>query len=342
MQGEARDFWRSSGYHLTRRDEEGHLAVTDALLRAYFNRPEVRPVEDSCDAERALHAALLEEPQRTVSDSEIAALADPDARENYRIVLAFRDRLTAAGTVEGAYLGCFETPGAVPVPPLFIGQMAHLIARNILAETEYPLRLRAGELLFREQKVTINDGFLMAADAETVELYASSGGFGDLGRLVAEAQTPLKTIDLDVLDEENAALYWQRDERHDTVLNLNFAGSGLDALCRVLEAWVAHFFGVAVSIQPVKEIRDERWVWHIGLDAEATALLNDLYKGEDVGEARLARLLSLFRLEFREPKEMREDIAGRPIYLALCMDENGLLRLKPQNLLVNLPLAARA
>ena len=177
MQGEARDFWRSSGYHLTRRDEEGHLAVTDALLRAYFNRPEVRPVEDSCDAERALHAALLEEPQRTVSDSEIAALADPDARENYRIVLAFRDRLTAAGTVEGAYLGCFETPGAVPVPPLFIGQMAHLIARNILAETEYPLRLRAGELLFREQKVTINDGFLMAADAETVELYASSGGF---------------------------------------------------------------------------------------------------------------------------------------------------------------------
>ena len=299
-------------------------------------------MEDSCDAERALHAALLEEPQRTVSDSEIAALADPDARENYRIVLAFRDRLTAAGTVEGAYLGCFETPGAVPVPPLFIGQMAHLIARNILAETEYPLRLRAGELLFREQKVTINDGFLMAADAETVELYASSGGFGDLGRLVAEAQTPLKTIDLDVLDEENAALYWQRDERHDTVLNLNFAGSGLDALCRVLEAWVAHFFGVAVSIQPVKEIRDERWVWHIGLDAEATALLNDLYKGEDVGEARLARLLSLFRLEFREPKEMREDIAGRPIYLALCMDENGLLRLKPQNLLVNLPLAARA
>ena len=70
--------------------------------------------------------------------------------------------------------------------------------------------------------------------------------------------------------------------------------------------------------------------------------IRDSYKGEDVGEARLARLLSLFRLEFREPKEMREDIAGRPIYLALCMDENGLLRLKPQNLLVNLPLAARA
>ena len=342
MKEAPQDFWRSSGFHLTERDGEGHLRVTDALLRAYFNRPEVRPVEESCDKERALHAALLETPRRAVPEAEIAALADPDARENYQIVLAFRDRLLAAGTVEGAYLGCFEAPGAVPVPPLFIDQMVHLVLRSILEGTEYPLRLRAGELFFREQKVTINDGFVMAADAETVEMYATSGGFGDLGRLISEAQTPLKTVDLDVLDEENAALYWQRDERHDTVLNLNFAGSGLDAFCRVLEAWVAHFFRATVSIQPVKEIRDERWVWHIGLDAEATRLLNDLYEGKDVGEVRLARLLSLFRLDFRDPKEMRKDIAGRPVYLALCMDENSLLRLKPQNLLVNLPLAPKA
>ncbi|MEX0922952.1 MAG: DUF6352 family protein [Rhodovibrionaceae bacterium] len=341
MQDQARDFWRNSGFHLVSRTPEGHLAVGDELLRAYLNRPEVRPVAESCAAERALHAALLEAPRRAVSEAEIGALADPDAQENYRIVLAFRDRLAAEETVEATYLSCFESPGAVPVPPLFIDQMAHLVLRNILAETEYPLRARAGELFFREQKITINDGFLMAADAETVDMYASSGGFGDLGRLVAEAQTPLRTVDLDVLDESNAELYWQRDERHDTVLNLNFSGSGLDALCRVLEAWIAHFLKVAVSIQPVQEISDERWVWHIGLDAEATRLLNDLYQGEEVGELRLARLLSLFRLDFRNPREMREDIAGRPVYLALCMDEASLLRLKPQNLLVNLPLASR-
>ena len=152
--------------------ETGALAEPERVATSGVGLAFVEAREDAFaagyTARVPVHAALLEEPQRTVSDSEIAALADPDARENYRIVLAFRDRLTAAGTVEGAYLGCFETPGAVPVPPLFIGQMAHLIARNILAETEYPLRLRAGELLFREQKVTINDGFLMAADAETV------------------------------------------------------------------------------------------------------------------------------------------------------------------------------
>jgi hypothetical protein len=36
---------------------------------------------------------------------------------------------------------------------------------------------------------------------------------------------------------------------------------------------------------------------------------------------------------------MRSDIAGRPVYLAMAMDSNHRLRLKPQNLLLNLPLA---
>src|SRR3546814_10611527 len=71
-------------------------------------------------------------------------------------------------------------------------------------------------------------------------MFANSGGFGSLGRLVAEAQTPLRTVELDVLNEDNAGIYWSRDSRYDTVLNLNFAGAGLDALCRVLERWIAH------------------------------------------------------------------------------------------------------
>jgi hypothetical protein len=126
------------------------------------------------------------------------------------------------------------------------------------------------------------------------------------------------------------------------VLNLNFAGTGLDALCRVLEAWVGHFLDLSVSIQPVQTIADEKWVWHVGLDAEGSALLNDLYNGVEVGEARLARLLALFRLEFADPSVMAAEIAGRPVYLAMAMTPEGNLRLKPQNLLVNLPLAERA
>lgn len=342
------DFWTDSGYRLLERRPRGHLAIGDDFLRAYFLRPEVRPVEESCAAERALHAALLANPREAVSEARLAELADEDARDNYRIVLGFRDRLLAAGTLEECYLRLFLTApedaarATVPVPPLFVDQLAHVIVRAVLEGCEDGLRARAGELLFRAQTVTISDGHVMAADAETVEMYATTGGFGSLGRLIVEAQAPLRTVQLDVLDETNAALYWSRDQRYDTVLNLNFAGPGLDALCRVLEAWVHHFLDLAVSIQPVQKITDEKWVWHLGLDAEGSALLNDLYNGVEVGEARLARLLALFRLEFADPSVMTAEIAGRPVYLAMATTPDGTLRLKPQNLLVNLPLAERA
>ena len=340
------DFWRDSGYHLLRRTATGHMQVTDDFLRAYVQRPEVRPVEESCAAERNLHAALLADPRMAVPETRLTALADPEARETYRIVLGFRDRLVEAGTVEDCYLRTFlpspNTPDSAPTPPLFIDQMAHVILRAILDDCEDALRVRAAELLFREQKVTIADGAVMAADAETVDMFATSGGFGALGQLVVEAQTPLRTVELDVLDDTNADLYWSRDQRHDTVLNLNFAGNGLDALCRVLELWIRHFFDVRVSIQPVQQISDERWVWHIGLDAEGSHMLNDLYEGVEINEGRLARLLALFRLDFADPAVMQQHIAGRPVYLAMAVDTQSILRLKPQNLLVNLPLATRS
>jgi hypothetical protein len=91
----------------------------------------------------------------------------------------------------------------------------------------------------------------------------------------------------------------------------------------------------------VQQISDDRWVWHVGLDREASRLLDDLWHGVEVGEARLARLLSLFRLEFRDSSVMVPELAGRPVYLALMMTADKRLKLKPQNLLLNLPLAER-
>jgi hypothetical protein len=35
-------------------------------------------------------------------------------------------------------------------------------------------------------------------------------------------------------------------------------------------------------------------------------------------------------------------VSGRPVYLAMAMDEKNQLKLKPQNLLLNLPLAQRS
>ena len=333
------DFWNESGYHLLHRDADGRLAVTDDFLRAYLARPEMAPVEESCPAERALHARLVQAPGRPVAEAEVAALADPDAAENWRVWLAFRDRLIAGGTLEAAYLALFRE-GARGVPGLFLDQLVHAILRGVLEGTPSALRARAGELLFRGQTASVEGGRVRLADAETVEMYAASGGFGSLGRLVVEAGTAPRSVELDVLDERTQHEYWARAGRHDTVLDITFGAAGLDALARVLEAWVAHFLAVTVSIQPVRTIRDERWVWHVGLDAEGSAILNDLYRGAAVEEERLARVLALFRLEFADPAAMRADIAGRPVYLALAMTPDRRLRLKPQNLLVNLPLAA--
>src|SRR5690606_37753256 len=130
--------------------------------RAYYLRPEVKPVEESCDAELALHAGLMQEPRRPVAARELDALADADARDNYRILLRFRERLLAAGTLEACYAGLFA--GDVDLPPIFVDQLAHAILRNVLDGCEDPLRLRAAELFFREQKATIKDGHVLAAD----------------------------------------------------------------------------------------------------------------------------------------------------------------------------------
>ncbi|HYG88650.1 MAG TPA: DUF6352 family protein [Azospirillum sp.] len=333
------DFWRSSGYHLLTRDAEGRLAVTDDFLRAYLRRPEMQPPPESCAGERALFERLLDDPRCPVAPVEVDSLVDEDARDNWRVWLAFRDRLVEAGTLEGCYLSLFRE-GARGVPGLFIDQLVHAILRGILDETPSGLRARAGELFFRAQTVALDDGRVRLADAETVAMHAATGGFGRLGKLVVEAGTAPRSVELDVLDERSHANYWGRDEKYDTVLDVTFGAAGLDALCRLLEQWVAHFLGAKVIVHPVQTIRDERWVWHVGLDAEATAILNDLYQGVEVEEDRAMRILALFRLEFADPAAMRADIAGRPVYLAMAMTPERKLRLKPQNLLVNLPLAS--
>lgn len=107
----------------------------------------------------------------------------------------------------------------------------------------------------------------------------------------------------------------------------------------MLGRWVRHFLGAEVRIAPQRRIDDDRWVWHVGLDAEASSILNDLYNRVDVDEARLGRLVALFDLAFANPADMRPAIAGRPVYLAMAFDERRRLKLKPQNLLLNLPLA---
>ena len=313
--------------------------MTDDFLRGYLARPEIAPVAQSGPIELALHDALLASPRRDVLQAELDAIEDADARENYGIWLRFRERLVSADSLEAAYLGLFRGEG-VDVPPLFVAQLTQILLRHVLGEEADPLAARAAEMLFRAQKIAVtDDGAVMAADELTVETYAEGGAFGSLGELLARNRMPLRTVDLDVLDGENAAAYWERDERHDFSVSLNRGGRVLTALLRVMEAWIVHFLGVKVAIRIEREIDDAHWRWHVGLDAEASGILNDLYNRQPIDDARMHRLLCLFRLDFENPADMRAGIAGHPVWLATAMDERNRLRMKPQNLLMNLPLA---
>lgn len=336
------EFWVDSGYRLLEQDAAGHLVVTDDYLRHLLERPEVAPIASSCAAEYALHAQLQAAPRTEVSAETLAALADRDAADNYAVWLRFRARLLAQPTLQASYLALFQGSG-VDVAPVLVAQLTQVLLRHVLGPKATALEARAAEMLFRTQKISVLEGgSVMAADDETVERHALSGGFGSVGELLKKGGAPLRSVDLDVLGADNADIYWPRSEFFDLVISLNHGQPALDALCRVLERWIAHFLQLEVKIQTDREIVDEHWVWHVGLDAQASSILNDLYTGADVGEDRLRRLMCLFRLEFVNPSDMLAEVAGRPVYLAMAMDEKNQLKLKPQNLLLNLPLARRS
>jgi hypothetical protein len=53
-------------------------------------------------------------------------------------------------------------------------------------------------------------------------------------------------------------------------------------------------------------------------------------------------MLCLFVLNFDNATDMLQDVSGKPVYLAMAMDDQHRLKLKPQNLLLNLPLSRRS
>ena len=337
-----RMIWKSSGLHLVRRQKNGWLEVTPDLLRAYYTRPEVHPVEESCAQEHLLFERLMDNPAAEVRADEVDRIVDADAAENYRIILRFRDHLLRWGTVEQAYMALFTTDNLILIPPVFIEQMVHLILSGMLNKVFDPYVARAAEIFFRDQKVTTDNGQIMFADSEVVEVYSETGGMGGLGGLLTEAGTAMRQVSLDVLSEENKDEYWQRADQFNFALDFRYTQHGPDALARVLEKWIAHMLGVDVKIQAVQSVRDEHWSWHVGLDPYATKLLNDLFEGKGDLESSVNSFVGLFRLEFVNRTDVVDSMRGKAVYLGMAMSPDQLIAMKPQNLLVNLPLRKKS
>jgi hypothetical protein len=325
------DFWLSSGHHLVDRDRQGRSVVTDEFLKAYLARPELCPPPDACAAERELHSRLLADPRRRVDAGDVAVIADADARENWQVLVAFRDHLLRHDTLEAAYLALMQE-GIGNTPPVFIDQLMHVILRNALDGCGDPFVLRAAELFFRPQRLASHQGALISADDEHI---ASTGGGAFQSPLAAMLGSPANA-DVDLLTDDNAPSYWERSDRFDLALDLTAGRRGVAALGEAIELWLQHMLSIAARVEPLREMRDVPLTWYVGLDAEGTRIGDALWIGDRLDEATRRRVAALFRLTVSD-RGMAMPDAGEPTYLIMAMTTDNRLRLKPQNLLVGLP-----
>ena len=68
------------------------------------------------------------------------------------------------------------------------------------------------------------------------------------------------------------------------------------------------------------------------------ALHEDPTLWADMSPEDMQRIIALFRITFDDQGVVRSTVRGRPVYLGLAMDRDKKLKMKPQNLLINLPL----
>ena len=222
-------------------------------------------------------------------------------------------------------------PGKTPL--LFVNQLVHVILRNALDGVEDAAVVRAAELFFRTQRVTLHEGSLIAADEEII------------GGINPAPQSPLVSMlgipadaQIDVLNEENASGYWARSDQFDMAIDLTAGRAGLVALAEVMRRWIAHVLGVEVAIEPLPELREVNLAWYVGLDADATKIGDMMWNGEEIDEATMARVIGLFALTFRDSSVVLDRVKGEPVYLILAMTPEKTIRLKPQNLATGLPI----
>ena len=143
--------------------------------------------------------------------------------------------------------------------------------------------------------------------------------------------------ELDVLDDENAWTYWSRSDAFTMTLDIGSNPRSREGLARVIEVWLRHCLGV--------EARSSRWPGsRTGTGAGSSASTprhahrQCALEGRD---HRRGRRLAGDRcgLAFAPGTPVEARAAGRPVYLLLAMTPDRVVRMKPQNLIVGLPLA---
>ena len=246
-------------------------------------------------------------------------------------MVAFRDHLARHRTLEAAYLDIVRRN--LKFPHIFLNQIVHVILRNVLDDCDDAFVLRAAELFFRPQKLTLHEGSLVAADEETV----SGLGNKPLSPLVSMLGLAGRRRDRRAQRGQCRCLLGaQRPVRHGArphgrPARPRGARRGRQALDRP-SARASRW-----TIEPLVELQDATLTWYVGLDADATRIGDALWKGDEIDEATRGRVVGLYRLTFADPADVVEKVRGEPVYLMTAMAADKVLRLKPQNLVTGLP-----
>jgi polyhydroxyalkanoate synthase len=98
--------------------------------------------------------------------------------------------------------------------------------------------------------------------------------------------------------------------------------------------------GVMKAIEVALAISGADKVNALGWCVGGTMLSSALAVMRSQGDKRVASLTLLTTmLDFRDPGDVIADMAGKPVYLGLACRPDRTLKMKPQNLVANLPLA---
>ena len=194
--------------------------------------------------------------------------------------------------------------------------------------------LRAAELFFRPQRMTLHEGSLIAADEETIAGKSATPGLAAGVHARHSGRRPRSTSSTTTMP----IIISQHSDQFHMALDLTAGRRGLAALGEVIERWVKHLLASRSTVEPLTELRDVNLTWYVGLDADGTRIGDALWNGEELDEAAQQRVVGLFRLTFRDPGAALDKVRASRCILILAMDEDKVLRIKPQNLLTGLPI----
>ena len=244
------------------------------FLRSLLELPELALVDESCADERRLHEALVERDRGGGRPERLAALADADARCELRdLPRASAMPCCAAGTLEAYYLALLRGGPhrhAAGVRRRVVAAIVeHLLGPAIATRSSAAPRscctVRSGSRIARRPRPPrrrVDADRAGAAPASTSSAVCC-----------ADTATTSPTCRYSAPPTRNAFDRRRRPARlrprpdprgrvndlgHGLRFTMARADSGLKALARVLERWVAHFLGVRTTIRPLQRIDDPR------------------------------------------------------------------------------------